>query len=700
MGIEGEHIIQYRYPGTKFFESHQHHIFFGREGETGDLIHSIKAHDVFVIFADSGIGKTSLLNAGLIPELEKENIEPIRFRFQDVAISPLKTIIKKLNEYCQHPHPLTTEVQQKLWRLFKCCDFKKKMPLFVLDQFEEFFNHPKQDKEECINELADLINDYLPDYIRDEMRQKFREKDPTPQELKHYTPARVKMLFLIRADKLKLLDDLSKKIPLILRNRFHLKPLNTKQAQQAILLPASLPQNGFTSPPFSFQPEAVTAISNYLKNEEEEVESFQLQLLCQELEKKIVHHYQEEKGEKALLITEEELGGEAGMDNITKNYYTNQLASISDEALRKKAVELIEDKLIVDERRISLPEVLLLSQGYSKELLDYLLNITRLIRIDNDRYVEISHDRLLSSILKSKQQRTEEENKSKEIKELQRLKEEEEEKNRLLQKQKEEEIKNLELQFLKDKVKKAARLRIYLIILILLLTGFLYAGIDAGKANSKAKIAAANYFRSRQEYSEADSVLSSRNLFSLLNFYDKDSLRALSSRVKMEKMIQDQYTEYSDKGDSLLQYSLILVTAADSLLPIADSVAGQKHLGNTTNFEAIGNELKKVLDGDELLRARNYYLKAQETGYNPNNAETGAGFKLADIDKRISYSFKQCIDAAYVFLKAADRQGAKEAFEKGKMLYSYATDSNHNIQLSPDDIPYLDSLKKILSHEK
>jgi len=694
MGIEQEIIIKYRYPGTKFFESHQHDIFFGREQETRDLIHSIKAHDVFVIFADSGIGKTSLLNAGLIPELEKENIKPIHFRFQDTETPPVKTIVKNLSLYCKQPGLLAKDIQQELWRLFKCCDFKNKTPLFILDQFEEFFNHAKQDKEECITELADLINDYLPDYIRDEMREKFREKDPTEQELKYYTPAHVKMLFLIRADKLKFLDELTKKIPLILRNRFHLKPLNVAQAKQAILLPASLPQNGFTSPSFTFQPEAVNAISSYLKNEEEEVESFQLQVLCQELEKKILHRSQKENGMNTLQITEGELGGNEGMDNITKNYYTNQLNTIADEAMRKKAVALIEDELIVNERRISLPEVLLLSQGYSKELLDYLLNTTRLIRIDNDRYVEISHDRLLSSILKSKAQRMEEENKAKEIKELQRLKEEEIERNRQLQKQKEEEIKNLELQFLQDKVKKAKRLRIYLYILIILLAGLLYAIVYTGKAETQTKIAMVNFLRSQQNYTDADSVLNNRNLFSLLSFSYVDTLKQLSNQVKREMATQDTFTAYINKGDSLLQFSSFLLTAVDSLLPIADSIAAEKmRLKEVINFATIGNELKRLIDWSGLRNGRDYYLKAQLTGYIPNNEEQGAGSKLRDVDDKISNCFKQCIDATYVFIKANDEQGAKEIFKKSENLYSFATDTTRNIPLSPDDIPYLDSLK-------
>ncbi|HVG40117.1 MAG TPA: hypothetical protein VM888_00800, partial [Chitinophagaceae bacterium] len=520
MRIVGEQINSFRYPGTKFFEPDQKNIFFGRKQETYDLIHFIKAHDVFVIFADSGIGKTSLLNAGLIPELINENIQPIKFRFQDTKVAPLQTIVEKLSEFVAPDLKLSETSPQKLWRLFKLCSFKSSevlnseeklkppLPLFIFDQFEEFFNHPKQEREECINEISDLVNEYLPDYIKEEMKEKFRDKDPTEKELLFYSPARVKMLFLIRADKLKLLDDLSKKIPLILRNRFHLKPLNAIQAEQAILLPASLPKNGFISPSFSYQEEAVSEICQNLKNEEEEVESFQLQILCRELEKRIIERA--EKGENALWISAEELGGKAGIESITKNYYTNQINSIAKEEDRKNAALLIEDKLIIEERRISLPETFLLKEGYSKELLDYLLNVTRIIRVDNNRNIEISHDRLIAPILKSKQQREKEEEKIREEERLQKFKLEEEEKNRQLQKQKEEEIKNLELTYLKDKVKKAARLRIYSIILTLLLIGFLYAGIVAGRANVKAKIAAANYFRSKQEYLEADSALQVR----------------------------------------------------------------------------------------------------------------------------------------------------------------------------------------------
>ena len=655
MGVVEVNSTKYRYPGTKFFESDQRDIFFGRSQECRDLIHAIKAHDVFVIYADSGIGKTSLLNAGLIPELINENMEPVRLRFQNTHIAPIEEVFSTLAAY-QKDRDISSPggPQKRVWHLFKRCDFKNKKPIFIFDQFEEFFNHPKQHRDEFISELADLVNDYLPDYVRAEMRERFSDKDPTSNELLYYTPTRLKTLFLIRADKLKLLDDLSKKIPLILRNRFHLRPLNVQQAEQAICIPASLNRNGFASPPFGFEPKAIEGICNYLKNEDGEVESFQLQILCQELEKRIINRHLAEKSATSLLITEEELGGEQGLDAITKNYYSNQVNSIPDEKMKQKAVELIEDKLIVDERRISLPEVLLINQGYSKDLLDYLLNTTRLIRVDNDRYVEISHDRLLPSILKSKRERLEEDERLMKIKELQRLKAEEEKKNEALQKQKQEEIKNLELQLLKEKVRKAAKLRLLSIILIILLAGCLVAVYYANEARISSKIAIVNSLITDQEYGTAETELNYHNLSNILNFSSLDTLKSLHDTIQFKKAQKRQYEEFSKVGDSLLE-------------------AGD-------------------IEGLE------WYKKAEQTGFVPLDASKNVSRKIQEAQDTFLQIFSEKINAANRFLNAIGGAGSEEtkkAFEDSRKLYSLA--NKYQIPLDSNSKAEFDLLNLILA---
>jgi hypothetical protein len=679
--------IQYRYPGTKFFESDQRSIFFGREQETHDLIDSIKAYDVFVIFADSGIGKTSLLNAALIPEMEKENMKPIKFRFQDTSKPPVQTIFEKLAP--------VSPIPDKLWRLFKCCQFNNQLPVFVFDQFEEFFNHPKPQREACIREIAELASEYLPDYIREEMREKFREKDPTPEELKYYLPARLKLLFLIRADKLKLMDDLSAKIPLILRNRFHLKPLRVKQAEQAIVLPALLPQNRFASPSFNFQEEAIADICSYLKNEEGEVESFQLQILCQELEKRIIHRH--DKKEKSLWITREELGGEAGMDRITKNYYNNQFLSIQEEGMREKAIELIEDKLIVEDRRISLPEEFLTREGYSKELLDYLLNTTRLIRAYNERnsrYFEISHDRLLPSILQSKEQRREEENKLTQLRELQRLKDEQEAKNRELQKQREEEKKSLELKILIDKAKNEARLRKFVDILAILLIVSLLSSLLATKNAMKANIASINYLLEKQDYGRADSILEAGRFFNLLYFPARDTLNNLAEFIDTSSIKQKSYNSYLQAGDTLAKTVDAQLDLAAALINRADSLASTQPVSAFANDTINREKLLQALGGPTLLNAYQWYLKAQETDFNPINPDEMVPSKLRSMDQLISLSFEQCIYAIQLFLLANDLQKAQAALGKAKYLDSLAF--SNNIYLKEEARNSLDSLQKVL----
>ena len=63
------------YVGPRPFERRDRDLFFGREREASDLLSLIIAHRVLLLYAQSGAGKTSLINAGLIPLLGKERFE-------------------------------------------------------------------------------------------------------------------------------------------------------------------------------------------------------------------------------------------------------------------------------------------------------------------------------------------------------------------------------------------------------------------------------------------------------------------------------------------------------------------------------------------------------------------------------------------------------------------------------------------------
>src|SRR5215470_9208597 len=71
------------YVGPRPFERADAPVFFGREAEAEELMCRIVANSEVLLYSQSGAGKTSLINARLIPLLEAEGCEilpPVRLR--------------------------------------------------------------------------------------------------------------------------------------------------------------------------------------------------------------------------------------------------------------------------------------------------------------------------------------------------------------------------------------------------------------------------------------------------------------------------------------------------------------------------------------------------------------------------------------------------------------------------------------------
>ena len=65
----------YRYPGTQSFQKTDSHIFFGRDDDCSALLRLIRLEQLVVLYGKSGLGKTSLLNAGILPKLVETTFE-------------------------------------------------------------------------------------------------------------------------------------------------------------------------------------------------------------------------------------------------------------------------------------------------------------------------------------------------------------------------------------------------------------------------------------------------------------------------------------------------------------------------------------------------------------------------------------------------------------------------------------------------
>ena len=70
------------YRGIESFRFIDQRVFCAREEETWDLLSNILINRGVLLYGDSGSGKSSLINAGLIPAAIKENLYAHRLRVQ------------------------------------------------------------------------------------------------------------------------------------------------------------------------------------------------------------------------------------------------------------------------------------------------------------------------------------------------------------------------------------------------------------------------------------------------------------------------------------------------------------------------------------------------------------------------------------------------------------------------------------------
>ncbi len=399
----------YRYPGAQPFSPEQEHIFFGRDKNTQDLYRLIKQEPLLVLFAKSGLGKSSLLNAGLTPKAEREGrFQPIRIRLgahlEDSADTPLQTTLKSLGGKAPWLDRLAPEGETSLWHALKghqASQQETKEYLLIFDQFEELFTYPPEQVQAFGKDLAEALHLIIPDRFRERL-----EREPgllSEQELAAlHRPLHLHAVLAIRSDRMSLLDQLKTYLPEILSATYELPPLDDEQAENAILSPA-FERGDYASEVFDYEDEAVEFLLHYLSNgHTEPIESFQLQILCQWVERQLVM----KQGRRKVAMAD--IRDPA---NILENYYFDKIGEIGDPAQRLAARRLIEEGLIFEEeeRRLSLYEgQIRKSFGVTEELLHQLLG-THLIRSEpslrGGYTYELSHDTLVAPVLKAKAER-------------------------------------------------------------------------------------------------------------------------------------------------------------------------------------------------------------------------------------------------------------------------------------------------------
>ncbi len=237
------------WPGLQAFEEAAQRFFFGREEETDALFRLVRREALTVFYGQSGLGKTSLIQAGLFPRLRKSNLLPVAIRldYTPQAPSPLsqvKTAIAGTLQEKRLDARAPTE-NESLWEYFHrnnvdFWDAQNRLVTLVLvfDQFEERFTLGRQDlgtdakAEAFLTDLCHLVGNRPPPAVQARF-----ETDPATVGSYDFEKRPCKVILSLREDFLPEFEGLRDRFPDILENSLRLEGMTKDQAREVVLKP-------------------------------------------------------------------------------------------------------------------------------------------------------------------------------------------------------------------------------------------------------------------------------------------------------------------------------------------------------------------------------------------------------------------------------------------------------------------------------
>jgi|GEM_PF-1683712 len=213
------------YVGPRQFEQSDQNRFFGRERETKELLALVSSQSTVLLYAPSGAGKSSLINAGLLPALQTEDIQiltPARVgvRAHDVPLGAISNIymfnvLSGWTDTDNLPDNFADLTLAGYLRTLERTLDEFEMPvnrLVVFDQFEELFtSFPErwQDRQNFFEQVYYAL-----------------EEDP-----------RLTILFSMREDYIAEIERYRARLPGRLQAQLRLERLKASQALEAVIRP-------------------------------------------------------------------------------------------------------------------------------------------------------------------------------------------------------------------------------------------------------------------------------------------------------------------------------------------------------------------------------------------------------------------------------------------------------------------------------
>lgn len=396
--------------GLASFTEETRAYFYGRDQEVAELSRRVQRKLLTILFGQSGLGKTSILRAGIVPKLRPAGYCPVYVRIDYSSESPppaeqiKEAIFRATEAHGEWTQAGIAAEGESLWEflhhrddVLKDGNGKTVVPLLIFDQFEEIFTLAQADDEgrrraaQFIEDLADLVENRPPKALEAKL-----DSDDTLSERFDFARADYRILIALREDYLAHLEGVKGAMPSITQNRMRLAPMTGQQALSAVTRPGGK----------LVSQEVAESIVRFIAGGSEipnaEVEPSLLSLICRELNNARIAQGRNE-------ISVDLLAG--SNETILAEFYERALAD-QPAAVRR----FIEDEMLTDSGyRESLAEERVRkafnAAGATADALAKLVD-RRLLRIEERldlRRVELTHDVLCNVVAASRDMRHERE---------------------------------------------------------------------------------------------------------------------------------------------------------------------------------------------------------------------------------------------------------------------------------------------------
>lgn len=369
------------------------HSFRGRGDDLRRFLNIIDSSHFSVIYAESGIGKTSFINAAVFPELSRMGFACVRIVFPTDVLqkrhdNPRQYIESWLiGQIFGEKHLEDSEASRfkdSLWWILHsdhAAEICGGIPFLIFDQFEEVFQKAETGNIQALFGIIDELTSETPGKV---LQSEISKSEDDGCYLEYDASIGYKILFSLRSEYLATFDYWTNErnsIPELLKNRMILLPFTEEQAKEIIT------EQVMDGERVSVFDDICDDILTLFRNKDNAsgfmCEAFLLSVVCSRLY---------EQAGNAFRLSRADIA-EIDLKGIVMAFYDERIAELS---IPRKHMNAIED-ILVDEfgkrNRVNVESFKLNAIGFKDKYLQPLEN-SHIIRCSSDGYVELIHDRI------------------------------------------------------------------------------------------------------------------------------------------------------------------------------------------------------------------------------------------------------------------------------------------------------------------